>query len=146
MSLSIHSRFDGGNIEVVAAERPDARVVSSPAESLPVGDRSQDVVVSTLVLCTVREPHHAAAEIQRVLRPGGRLVFIEHILASDAPTQRVQRLVEPLWSTVGGNCHLTRDTPRTLRAAGLRLDDLHPYRMPKAPAFIRQAVYGVARG
>src|SRR3954451_3533285 len=62
------------------AKHPHATVVRAPAEALPFADHSFDTVVSTLVLCTVADPQRTLAEVERVLRPGGQLLFLEHIL------------------------------------------------------------------
>lgn len=132
--------------ERVEASGRDATVLQAPAEALPLPDDSADVVVCTLVLCTVRDPARALAEVKRVLRPGGRFVFVEHVRAADDDpgTQRLQRWVEPVWSTLGGGCHLTRDTASSIEAAGLRFTELHPWRMPKSPRFVKPAIHGEA--
>lgn len=94
------------------------------AEALPFADRSFDSAVVTYSLCSVEDPVRALAEVRRVLRPGGELVFVEHGLAPDASTQRRQRRLTPLWRRVAGNCHLDRDIGGLLGEAGFRSDDL----------------------
>jgi len=74
-----------------------ARVVGAPAESLPLPDASADFAVSTLVLCTVSDPARALAELRRVLKPGGRLLFIEHVRSQDARVARWQDRFQPAW-------------------------------------------------
>ncbi|WP_436772251.1 class I SAM-dependent methyltransferase [Yinghuangia sp. YIM S09857] len=113
-------------------------VVSAPAEELPFSDGSFDAVVVTLVLCSVADPERAAAEMRRVLRPGGRLVFLEHVAASEPRRRRRQERLDPLWSRVFAGCHLTRDTVRTLRDAGFAVEDVRmiggtPKADPSAP-------------
>jgi SAM-dependent methyltransferase len=89
------------------------------AERLPLADRSVDAVVATHVLCSVEDPAAALAEARRVLRPGGRLVFLEHVGAPpDTPTRRLQALVRPLWALCADGCRPDRDTERLIRAAG----------------------------
>ena len=90
------------------------------AERLPLDSGSFDCVVCTYTLCSVADPAAALAEMRRVLRPGGRLLFAEHGLAPDAGVARWQSRLEPYWSRIAGGCHLTRDVPLLLRDAGFR--------------------------
>jgi ubiquinone/menaquinone biosynthesis C-methylase UbiE len=91
------------------------------AEALPAGDSSVDAVISTLVLCTVTDPALALREVLRVLKPGGRFVFIEHVAAAHGTsTLRWQKLVGPLWSRLGGGCHPDRETWKWIEAAGFQ--------------------------
>lgn len=91
------------------------------AEALPLENASVDTVVMTWTLCSVTDPARALAEIRRVLRPGGRLLFIEHGRAPEPRVQRWQDRLTPLWSRVAGGCHLDRPVDDLLRTAGLRL-------------------------
>ncbi|MFU8867229.1 class I SAM-dependent methyltransferase [Natronococcus sp.] len=79
------------------------------AESLPYADDSVDVVLSSLVFCTIADPDRALEEVARVLKPGGELRFLEHVRA-DGWRERGQELLNPLWSRAAGGCQLTRDT------------------------------------
>ncbi len=97
--------------------RTDVEVHAAPAETLPVADASFDVVVSTLVLCTVADVPASLAEMRRVLRPGGRIVFIEH-LRGDGALGTIQDIVRPVWSYFGAGCQLNRRTEDALAAAG----------------------------
>lgn len=101
----------------VAQERPTARVVRGVAEALPVRTGSADAVVVTLVLCSVPDPGRAAAEIRRVLRPGGVLAVLEHV-AGAGWLLWIQRALQPPWRVLGRGCHLARDTRSVLQAAG----------------------------
>jgi SAM-dependent methyltransferase len=93
-----------------------ARVVAAGAESLPFADASFDTVVATMVLCTVEDPDAAVRELRRVLRPGGRLLFIEHVRSGDARLARRQaRLARP-WRLLAAGCRCDRDTVALLRA------------------------------
>ena len=92
------------------------------AERLPLPSASFDCVVCTYTLCSVDDPAAALAEMRRVLRPEGRLLFAEHGLAPDAAVSRWQSRIEPWWSKVAGGCRLTRDVPLLLRDAGFRAD------------------------
>jgi len=120
------------------------RVVDAPAEALPFPDDAFDVVVSTLVLCTVDDPAAALAEVRRVLRPGGRLVFIEHVRASGRPLSRWQdRLAWP-WRTVAAGCRCNQPTLDLLRAAGL-IVTARDAAWHGMPALVRPLVVGEAR-
>jgi len=94
------------------------------AERLPFPDRSFDSAVITYSLCSVDDPARVLAELRRVLRPDGELVFVEHGLARDAPVRRWQRWLTPVWRRVAGGCHLDRDIAAILRDSGYRSDDL----------------------
>lgn len=98
------------------------------AEALPVDDAAQDAVVSTLVLCSVYDPTRALAEIMRVLKPGGRFVFVEHVAAQPGSRlRRVQNWVNPLWKRVADGCHANRETWAIIEAAGFRNVQIEHY-------------------
>lgn len=101
----------------VAADARDIEIVSAPAEALPLPDASVDAVVSTLVLCTVGDLDRTLAEVERVLRPGGRLALLEHVVG-DGATATLQRVLARPWRIVGQGCHLTRDPRAALAARG----------------------------
>jgi ubiquinone/menaquinone biosynthesis C-methylase UbiE len=123
-----------------------AELLAASCESLPLPDSSLDAVVSTLVLCSVPEPSRALAELYRVLRPGGTFVFLEHVAAVDAPTRLAwQRRIEPLWKRIAGNCHLTRPTGDTIRAAGFVVEQETRESMRKAMPWFRPSIRGIAR-
>ena len=108
-----------------------AELRAGVAERLPVEDASVDAVVSTLVLCTVGDVPGALAEVRRVLRPGGRFVFIEHVAAPPGTrTRRVQRLVKPAWRVLADGCHPDRDTAAAIERAGFARVELRRLRVP----------------
>lgn len=116
--------------------RADIDVQLAPAEQLPVDDASVDAVVTTLVLCTVRDPASALAEARRALRPGGELRFIEHV-RGDAMLGRVQDAVQPVWGWVAAGCHGNRRTEGALRSAGFAITSLEHRKMaPWMPAIV----------
>jgi ubiquinone/menaquinone biosynthesis C-methylase UbiE len=119
-------------------------VVRASADNLPFADESFDAVVSTLVLCTVPDPQRALGEVRRVLRPGGRFIFLEHVIGSDPSRVRWQRRVEPVWRHLAEGCHLTRDTETAMKDAGFAFDSLTRDRMKKALPIIEPVIRGVA--
>jgi ubiquinone/menaquinone biosynthesis C-methylase UbiE len=121
-----------------------ARVVQAPAEHLPFPDDSFDFAVSTLVLCTVTDPGLALAELRRVLRPGGELVFIEHVRADSPRLARWQDRLHPLWVRFGHGCNCNRPTLETIRRAGFEVRRVQHGALPKAPPIVRPLVVGAA--
>lgn len=106
----------------MASLRFPAQLLSASAEALPFDDASFDTVVCSFVLCTIPDARAAAQEMHRVLKPGGRLVFTEHVCSGGAGMRRVQGLVTPLWSHFGGGCRLNNDAIAQLEAAGFELE------------------------
>ena len=123
----------------------DAKVVEAPAERLPFDDDSFDTVALTLVLCTVPDPAAALREIDRVLKPGGRLLFLEHVRADEPGLARWQDRLETPWKWFGDGCHCNRDTLQTLEASPLELEAADRGRIPKAFPLVRPMLRGSAR-
>jgi ubiquinone/menaquinone biosynthesis C-methylase UbiE len=122
-----------------------AEVVEAPAERLPFEDERFETAVVTLVLCTVRDPARALDEVARVLKPGGRLLFLEHVRASEGGRLAVwQDRLERPWGWVAGGCHPNRDTLAALEASPLHVESADRGEMPKAPPLVRPLVAGVA--
>lgn len=119
------------------------RVVEAPAEELPFEDGSFDTVVCTLVLCTVRDPDRAMAEIRRVLAPGGRLLLLEHVRSHDEGLVKWQDRLERPWHWVGRGCHCNRDTAALLTAAGFDVQ-VEATRLPKTAPIVKPAISGTA--
>src|SRR5690242_9833498 len=122
---------------------PAATVLRAPAEDLPFDDDSFDVAVSTLVLCGVDDQPRALRELRRVLRPGGRLLFIEHLRSGDPGTARLQDRMNWLNRLVVC-CDCNRPTLGTIEQAGFTVADVEHTELPKAPPFVRPAVTGYA--
>ncbi len=118
-------------------------IATGTADQLPRPDNSMDAVVSTLVLCSVPDVAATLAEITRVLKPGGRFLFIEHVAAPPGTRlYRLQHLIRPLWSAFADGCQPTRDTGAALDAAGFRRVRYQPFTVP-AP-IIGPHIMGVA--
>ena len=129
-----------------AAPVSSVEVLAAKAEALPLDDGSVDVVVGTLVLCTVPSPEAVLGEVRRVLRPGGRLLFLEHGAApAGSGWRRVQGAVEPVWRPLAGGCRLTREALPLLAVAGFAVEDVTAEALPRAPGFLSPSVRGVAR-
>jgi ubiquinone/menaquinone biosynthesis C-methylase UbiE len=122
-----------------------ASVLRVPAEQLPVETASVDVVVSTLVLCTVDDPQRALTEVRRVLKPGGRLVFVEHVRSDSRGLSRWQDRLERPWKAVGHGCRCNRPTVQTIaNRHDFQLGDVQHGRLRVLPPIIRPLVSGVA--
>ena len=126
--------------------RSDIEVKDWSAERLGAGDASQDVVVSSLVCCSVQDLDATLAELKRVLRPGGQFVFLEHVGAEPGSgRRRMQDTLNPMWKHVAGNCHLNRDTEAAIVRAGFKLEQVTRESMRKALPILRPTIRGVAR-
>ena len=121
-----------------------ARVVRAPAEQLPLEDASFDFVVSTLVLCTVGDPALALSEIHRVLKPGGQLVFLEHVRSDGLRLARWQDRLHGVQVRVGHGCHCNRRTLENIERAGFSIVELEHDKMRKAPPIVRPLIAGLA--
>lgn len=118
-------------------------VLRAPAEDLPFDDATFDTVVSTLVLCGVADQPRAVREIRRVLKPGGRLLVVEHVRADTERLARRQDRVNWLNRLLVG-CDCNRPTRDTLQRQGLVLNDIVDGEMPSSPSFVRPLLFGVA--
>ncbi len=119
-------------------------LVEAAAERLPFEDSSFDTAVFTLVLCTVPDPAGALAETARVLRPGGRMLFIEHVRSEDPGLARWQDRFEKPWRFLGDGCHCNRDTVAALEASSLSLERVEHGYLPKAPRILKPLTRGSA--
>lgn len=125
------------------ANRP-VRIVRAGAERLPFEDASFNCAVSTLVLCTVADPERALEEIRRVLKPDGRLLFIEHVRADDERLARWQDRLHRPWLWFGHGCNCNRPTLETITSSGFSVSELERDRLPKAPPIVRPLIVGAA--
>ncbi len=145
--LSEPDRFMREKLTKRIEDLDDGRFVLSDkgVENLGVEAQSFDSVVITLVLCSVPDIHGALRSIYEVLRPGGELIFVEHVASERPGRHRIQRLVEPVWRRCAGNCHLTRRTEAAIEGAGFTLKTIDRESMRKALPFVRPSIRGVAR-
>jgi ubiquinone/menaquinone biosynthesis C-methylase UbiE len=128
----------------LAASSVDASAIQAPAENLPFEDDSFDTAVFTLVLCTVPDPAAALAEAARVLKPGGKLLFVEHVRARNPGLARWQDRFERPWRFLADGCHCNRDTVSLIEAAPFTLEQVERDELPKSPPIVRPLVRGFA--
>lgn len=102
----------------------DVELVEGSAEDLPMPEESFDTVLTTCTLCTIPNAAKALAEMRRVLRPGGRLLFLEHGLSPDPRVRAWQDRLNPLWRRLAGGCNLNRPIDRLIAGAGFHIDAL----------------------
>jgi SAM-dependent methyltransferase len=126
-----------------ADSRFPTTVLRAPAEDLPFEDATFDIVVSTLVLCTVPDQPRAVREAKRVLKPGGQLLFIEHVRSGEARLARRQDRLNWLNHLFAG-CDCNRPTLHTLQRGDLLIDSVVDDELPKSPSFVRPMIYGTA--
>lgn len=133
----------GGRLEQMDTDR--FVVDEHPVEQLEVQPGSVDTVVVTLVLCSVQDPLEALEAMYEVLRPGGALIFMEHVAAQRRGRHRMQRMIEPVWKLCAGNCHLTRRSGELIPRAGFQIERLDREEIDTFVPILRPAVRGVAR-
>ena len=127
----------------VGEQRPAAKVLRAPAEDLPFEDGTFDTVVSTLVLCGVDDQPRALREVRRLLRPGGTLLFIEHVRSDEPGLARFQDRMNWLNRFVVC-CDCNRPTLQTIEETGFEVTKLERTILPKAPKFARPLIVGTA--
>ena len=128
-----------------AAHGLDLDIRSVVGETVDLPDASTDMVISSLVLCSVADPHRVVAEARRILRPGGRYAFLEHVAApAGTVLRRVQRGVRRPWAWAFEGCSVERDLAAVIRGAGFSSVDIEEYtlRSPFLPA--NSQIAGVA--
>ena len=104
--------------------------VEASAEAIPLDKHSVDTVVTIWTLCSIPQAATALAEMRRVLRPGGKLLFVEHGLAPDESVRWWQDRLTPAWRYISGGCHLNRPIRSMIEAAGFRIDRTETGYMP----------------
>lgn len=121
----------------------DVKLLQVSGEEIPADDARYDSLVCTWTLCSIPNVYAAVREMRRVLKPGGRLYFVEHGRSPDQSVARWQRRVEPVWKKIGGGCHLTRRADELLQDAGFKLAELDTGYLP-GPRFAAFMIHGVA--
>ena len=128
----------------VATWGREVSVVQAPADGLPFDDDSFDTAVFTLVLCTVPDPAAALREAARVLRPDGKLLFVEHVRSEEPGLARWQDRLEGPWRFLGDGCHCNRDTVASIEASPFQVEEVVKDELPKSPPLVRPLVHGQA--
>ncbi len=106
----------------VAGRAAELGVAAADAHDLPFPAATFDTIVGTLVFCSIHDPLAALAELRRVLRPGGRLLLLEHVRGQTPLTRRLTDWLHPVWFAMQGECHLNRETAAAVAAAGFRVE------------------------
>ncbi len=133
--------------EKAASHGVEAEFRVATAEGIDVDDASVDAVLCTLVLCSVRDPQQVLNEALRVLKPGGKFYFIEHVAAPQGTwLRRCQRVMRPIWIGIADGCQPDRETRTAIQNAGFRSVECEEFRVPFPPAlpFVAPHVAGVA--
>ncbi|MFT5032885.1 MAG: ubiquinone/menaquinone biosynthesis C-methylase UbiE [Bacteroidia bacterium] len=104
-----------------------------PGEEIPLDNDSADTVVLTFTLCTIPDWQQALAQMRRVLKPGGKLLFCEHGAAPDASVLKWQNRINPLWKKIAGGCHLNRPIQKYLEESGFQIKHIEMDYLPKTP-------------
>jgi len=121
-------------------------VTSGTADQIEAADESFDYVVSSLVCCSVTDLKACLREIRRVLKPGGGFVFLEHVAAADGSSRRRwQNIINPVWKTFMGNCHLNRETESAIVSLGFDIIQIERENMRNAPPLVRPTIRGIAK-
>ncbi|MGB5078960.1 MAG: class I SAM-dependent methyltransferase [Sphingorhabdus sp.] len=128
----------------LARQGHQANFVAGIAEELPFDSGSFDCVVTTFTLCSVHDPAAALSEARRVLRPNGRLLFVEHGLAPDHSPAAWQHRIEPLWKNIAGGCHLTRPVTQAISQAGFVTNAMQGHYMKRTPRWLGWVEWGEA--
>lgn len=123
----------------------NASISAASAEDIDAEDNTFDFITASLVCCSVSCPHTALLEIKRVLKPGGKLIFLEHVAAEEGSRRRTwQNRFNPFWRAVAGNCHLNRDTESSILEAGFEIREIQRESLRKSMPLVRPSIRGIA--
>lgn len=119
-------------------------VIEASATALEFGDNEFDTVITFLVFCSIPKPKLAAKEIYRVLKPNGKMVFFEHVVASQGKLAKWQERLNPLWNRIACGCNLNRDTKSLFEKTGFRFEEIREYVHPKSMKLSSPKIQGIA--
>jgi ubiquinone/menaquinone biosynthesis C-methylase UbiE len=153
--------YDAGKVQQIWALEPAAEMrarageraaaspipmefLGLPSEKIPLDDASADTVLITYTLCTIPDVQAALAEMRRVMKPAGRMIFCEHGEAPDADVLRWQRRITPLWKACAGGCHVGRPIPKLIQDGGFKVEDMQTMYLPSTPRFAGFNYWGSA--
>ena len=114
------------------------------AEAIALPDNHVDTVLVTYTMCTIPQVAEANKEINRVLKPKGKLIFCEHGLAPDANVSKWQNRIDPYWGKIAGGCHLNRNIPALISPAGFKIESMEQMYLPGTPKFAGYNYWGTA--
>jgi len=136
---------DRVNKRIAEARLPVEQIQLDAGKKLPFDDGSFDCVVTTWTLCSIDRVASALTEINRVLKPEGQLIFIEHGRSDDPKVARLQDLLNPIQNIIGCGCNLNRPIDRLITEAGMEMVELDRFLMPATPRILGETYRGVAR-
>ena len=128
----------------VAAVPFEIKWLELPGEEIPLDDHSADTVLLTYTLCTIPDFRKALAQMRRVLKPGGKLLFAEHGAAPDENIRKWQDRINPLWKRIAGGCHINREIPRLLEDGGFKVETVDTMYLPGPIKIASFQYWGVA--
>lgn len=120
-----------------------ADIRNGVGEDIPFESNSFDTVVCTYTMCSVADQQRVVQEMKRILKPGGKLLFLEHGRAPDADVARWQDRIEPIWKPLAGGCHLTRPITSAVRDGGFAVEQLGERYTPKTPRPVGWMEWGI---
>ena len=136
MRKKAQSNLDKSNLEV--------RWLDLPGEKVPLDDNSVDSILLTFTLCTIPDYPAALAQMLRVLKPGGKMLFCEHGLSENKGVQKWQNRITPYWKHLAGGCHLNRPIAECIAEAGFDIVELNTVYVNKIPKITGYVYYGIA--
>lgn len=123
----------------------DMDILDGIGEAMPFEDGRFDTVLATFTLCSVQDGAQVLKEMRRVLKPGGKILFLEHGRAPDAGPEKWQKRLEPMWKHIAGGCHLHRPVIKKFEANGFNVSNSDGHYADKTPRFLGWMEMGEAR-